>query len=316
MRTITSLLPLLLLLPFTSFAQYTSIPDVNFETQLVFFNYDSEGTVDGQILTSDAAAVTTLGFQNQGIVDLTGISAFINLTNIDLSYNTGLTSVDLTGLNLLSTINFTGCSSLTTITLPNSASVTSIIAEQAGLTSLDVSNNTGLTTVNVFDNNLQSLDFSANTALVSVNCKTNALIFLDMRNGNNANVNVFDSDFNPNLDCLFVDDASAAYLSSWIIAGNTTAVNSEAECEALSVDGVDEKSFTMFANANLNAIKVSVQVEEVRLQLFDVSGKQLLVENLGYGENLVDSSFLASGLYFAKVSVDDRVFTKKLLIIN
>jgi len=37
-----------------SFAQYTAIPDPNFEQWLLDNGIDSEATLDGQILTSDA----------------------------------------------------------------------------------------------------------------------------------------------------------------------------------------------------------------------------------------------------------------------
>jgi len=48
--------------PFVAKAQITLIPDQNFENYLVHWGYDSDGLINGQILTSDALTVTELDF--------------------------------------------------------------------------------------------------------------------------------------------------------------------------------------------------------------------------------------------------------------
>ena len=116
---------------------YTTIPDVNFEQRLIDIGIDSEGgPTDGQILTADAEAQTSLlSLSSFSISDLTGIEAFINITHLDCSFNQ-LTSLDvslntaLTGLNCYSN----------------------------QLTSLDVSQNTALINLRCNSNQLISLD--------------------------------------------------------------------------------------------------------------------------------------------------------------
>ena len=57
-------------------AQYTSIPDTEFEQLLITQSIDSEGTLDGQVLTSDVATVTSLDISYTSISDITGIQDF------------------------------------------------------------------------------------------------------------------------------------------------------------------------------------------------------------------------------------------------
>src|SRR5690554_7889623 len=76
----------------SSFAQITYIPDSLFEQALINLGIDSDGTVNGQVLTSDIETVLTLDISNAGITDLTGIQDFAALENLDVSsfYGTSL----------------------------------------------------------------------------------------------------------------------------------------------------------------------------------------------------------------------------------
>ena len=50
-------------------AQYTAIPDVYFEQHLIDLNIDTEGIIDGQVLTIDINSITLLtmnGIDNSG----------------------------------------------------------------------------------------------------------------------------------------------------------------------------------------------------------------------------------------------------------
>ena len=63
---------------------YLSIPDIQFETKLIEQGIDSDGTINQQMLKSDAEAVSILDLNlsnNFGkISDLTGIEGFVNIT--------------------------------------------------------------------------------------------------------------------------------------------------------------------------------------------------------------------------------------------
>ena len=101
---------LLLLIPFSSFSQYTSIPDANFELALLNYGYDF--VIDGFVETSAIDTVTDLTINNNDISDLTGIESFIalqslfcydnNLSTLNLVNNTQLFEVTCSNNNLTS----------------------------------------------------------------------------------------------------------------------------------------------------------------------------------------------------------------------
>jgi hypothetical protein len=96
-------------------AQYTAIPDASFEHYLVQQNIDSDGTVDGRVLTQDIDTIKVLTIVDSVpptlvIQDLTGIEAFAALEQlvirqhhihtVDLSQNTALEEIDLDTLQV------------------------------------------------------------------------------------------------------------------------------------------------------------------------------------------------------------------------
>jgi len=103
---------LLSVFPFTSFAQYTSIPDANFELALLNMGYDF--VIDGFVETSAIDTVSELYINNKDISDLTGIQDFTalkslfcydnNLSTLNLSNNIQLFEVTCSG-NLLTSID-------------------------------------------------------------------------------------------------------------------------------------------------------------------------------------------------------------------
>lgn len=75
---------------FTNLAQTTAIPDANFEQALIDLNIDSDGIVNGQVLTADISSVVELDFENISfggtITNLTGIESFSALEILDFHY--------------------------------------------------------------------------------------------------------------------------------------------------------------------------------------------------------------------------------------
>ena len=74
----------------TTLAQTTAIPDQNFEQALIDLNIDSDGVINGQVLTSDIDDLIELDFENvpinDDITDLTGIEDFAALEILDFHY--------------------------------------------------------------------------------------------------------------------------------------------------------------------------------------------------------------------------------------
>ena len=88
---------------FTSYSQIVEIPDNDFEQTLIDLKIDSDNTVNGYLLKSDAQLVTFLDVSNKNIKDLTGIEEFTSLSyfecrdnplsNIDFSHNISITNL-------------------------------------------------------------------------------------------------------------------------------------------------------------------------------------------------------------------------------
>jgi hypothetical protein len=305
-----------------AYAQYTAIPDANFEQRLIDDGIDSNPIPDFQILTSEAVAVTGgLNLAGDGvslgIQDLTGIDAFINITGLDVSYNINLsTGMDLTSNTLLTSIDGTECTILTSVNVTGLTNLTEIIFAKAGLTSLDVTTNVALETLNARKCFLTSLDLSQNSALTSVYVKNNFLTFLDMRNGNNANVTFFDAGFNSMLDCVLIDDISTPGLSTWIIDGNSCFCEVPATCLTISIDETElnTSGFSMYPNPANNTLYITTKTNNAVVNIYNITGKVILTKNLLQGENLINVSRLASGIYLARFESDNKIDTKKLII--
>src|SRR5690606_20762820 len=99
--------------------QITLIPDSNFEQALINLNIDSDGTINGQVLTSDIESVTELVLlYNYSIADMAGIQDFISLEILNLNHNFDLTSLDVSN-NLALRILDVSQNSLTELNLSN-----------------------------------------------------------------------------------------------------------------------------------------------------------------------------------------------------
>ena len=299
--------------PGTPPAGYTCIPDANFEQALIDFGYDTEMTLDGQILTVDASTRPSLSIINKNVLDFTGLEAFVSITLLDVSYNIGLTTLNTSSNTLLQSINTQGCSLLSTLDLSNNTVLTDINIVQCNFSDLNLAANTALEALDIRFNLFTSLDLSGFSSFTSLNGKNNSFTFLDMRNGNNANVTLFDVDFNTDLTCVFVDDASAPYLSTWIIDANSTFVNDEAECNTLDIDTFAEVFFSMYPNPVRDNLYVSAISNDTLFEIYDMTGKLVISETLVIGKNKIDVSNLSNGIYFSKALVGEKSISKKFV---
>ncbi|GAG57221.1 unnamed protein product, partial [marine sediment metagenome] len=98
---------------------FVRIPDTDFLNALIEKGVDIDG--DSLISYAEAASIVTLDVSNNGISDLTGIRAFINLDTLICS-NNSLSSLDLAKNRILKYLDCSGC----------------------GLQNLDISNNKAL----------------------------------------------------------------------------------------------------------------------------------------------------------------------------
>ncbi|GEQ87155.1 hypothetical protein ULMS_26630 [Patiriisocius marinistellae] len=146
-------------------AQTTTIPDPFFEQALINLGIDSDGIINGQVLTSDVNTVVELDLSQQGAEDITGIEDFTSLEILNVN------NKDLTAINL--TNNF----QLRELYISNTG------GENLLITSLDLSNNVNLEEVYSEDLFfLEELNLkNGNNTILTINftCCDDGLIFLD-----------------------------------------------------------------------------------------------------------------------------------------
>ena len=187
------------------------IPDANFKAHLIspWSGVNTNG--DSEIQVSEATAYTyniNVGMSN--ISDLTGIEAFVNLTefscygnqltNIDLSQNTALTDLNCEDNQLISLdlsqnsaldILYCDNNQLTSLNLNGAVSLGAVRANYNQLTSLDLSTNINLEVLELTGNHLASLDVSQNPVLNRLDCEG--------QNWPNSQLTSLDLSQNPNL---------------------------------------------------------------------------------------------------------------------
>jgi len=180
--------------------QNVYIPDTNFKALLIspWIGINTNG--DSEIQVSEAISYTfNLNVGMSNISDLTGIEAFVNLTefscygnqltNIDLTQNTALTYLNcndnqLTNLDLSQNNNldilYCENNQLTSLNLNGATSLGAVWANFNQLIYLDLSTNFSLEVLEIGMSQLTSLDLSQNPNLVYLVCWGNQLTNLDL----------------------------------------------------------------------------------------------------------------------------------------
>ena len=231
----TKLLLLLLLANFSIYAQYTAIPDVNFEKKLIAIGIDD--IADGQVLTSKIATVTSLNLYTSSITDLTGIQDFVALEKLDCSQNK-LTNLDLTkNLNL----TFLDCynNSLSFLDLTSNTLLLYLDCSYNNLSVLDVSKNINLLELNVRQRTFSNLDITKNTVLKKLQCSYSNLSSLDVSK-------------NTALEFLDCDDNK---LSALDVKANTLLINLDCSNNQLTMLDVSYNPSLVTLNCSLNQLK-------------------------------------------------------------
>ncbi|MDX2443488.1 MAG: hypothetical protein QNK30_06775 [Bacteroidales bacterium] len=118
---------------------YTCIPDKIFEQSLINLGIDTDGTINGHVLTSDVSGITELAVSGKKINDLTGIEGFTSLRELRCDGNQ-LTSLDLKNNTYLEVL-YCMENSITSLDFSNNTSLNFLFCSQNVITSLDFSNN-------------------------------------------------------------------------------------------------------------------------------------------------------------------------------
>lgn len=244
-------------------AQTTAIPDPNFEQALINIGIDSDGIINGQVLTSDIDTVTTLTIRYKNITNLTGIEDFALLEELDLTGNhlSALNTAQnahlktlLCNANPLVHLDFSSnvllenlevhCRFLQTLDLRSNINLEELhVSGNSQLNSLDLSNNLNLKRLDARGAFFHTLDVSNNLQLEYIDVFGANLSELDVSNnvvlkelvlGNmgglvNQEISALDLSNNTNLEVLYAQNLfDLEYLN--LKNGNNTILNVELTC--------------------------------------------------------------------------------------
>ncbi|MDY8138019.1 T9SS type A sorting domain-containing protein [Aquimarina sp. 2201CG5-10] len=290
-------------------AQYTAVPDANFEAALTA--YDDIAN-DGQVPFANISLVTILDVSNQNISDLTGIEDFQALQSLNCSDNS-LTSLDLSSNTDLTFVNAKG-NSLTFFDGTNLSNLLELVLFENNLTTLDLSDMLALEEIDIYSNQITSLDFTQNTVIKKLFIDTNNLRSIDLRNGNNTNITDIDLSNNPNLTCVLVDDVDYSNVN-W----NTSNVNTFFSAQYCEYTAIPDAAFEAYVETLITddisgdgqvpteLIEVVTSIQFSTINIADLTG----IEDFTGLEDLN-----ISGGTFTTIDLTNNTLLENLLVTN
>lgn len=302
-------------------AQITLIPDSAFEAHLVSTGVDTDGTINGQVLTADVEDETDLTLFMH-ISDLTGIQDFTSLENL------GIDVLPITQLDLSQNIQLellrVDVTLLKSLDLSNNVNLKGFIFDgghctgcsyQSPITAIDLSQNLLLEDVSFYGSVISNIDLSNNPELKTVRMSNNAeLESVNLKNGNNTNINFLRIQNNTSLNCVQVDDPTAVIAGvnppydNWIIENNP--IISE-DC-FLGLEHNLASQISLFPNPVANNLRVDItgglQIEKI--ELFDLQGRMVMSS---INIELIDLSNLENGVYIIYITTDLGTLSQKVI---
>lgn len=279
------------------YAQYTQIPDPAFEQALIYLEIDSEGVLDGQVLTSDIEDVEELDLRYavqtiNDIYNLIGLEDFISLKvlgiqSVDLYFN----ELDLSITPHLEEFYLTGgvdaTGPLSEINLTNNPNIKVIdLEDDWGVLSIDLRGG---------DMELDSL---------SISYSPGSFPWKPMPNRGH----------NTSKLCVKVTDPIAAtnktgVYTNWIDYNTVYYVTDDC---SLSVKDYDLASFKIYPNPSQYFFQVDASIGNTSLILYDISGKEVKIYK--QIQDVYDISNLSAGIYILKIKFETGdILTKKLV---
>ncbi len=293
-------------------AQSTYVPDNNFEQRLIDLGYDD--VLDDYVLTANISGVTNLDIQYQSISDATGLQDFASLTSFNCHNNT----IPVLNFHPNANLNFFICQNnpLTELDLSQHTSLFEFSCTNTDITSIDLSQNTNLRYLYCQGTPLTDLDLSNNPNLLEISARYSSFEFVDIRNGNNEqidNINFFN---NPSLPYIYVDDCEYSTLNWTNIDPTTIFVEMEGQtaCEPLSiVDYVRDSEITIYPNPvkDFLNLQTSQKIKIEIVEMLNVSGKKLMTYDTDFDK--LDLSGFSPGLYFLRVKTNYGFLNRKIL---
>jgi len=297
----------------------TYSPDPIFEQALINLDIDSDGIVNGQVLTSDVEDITELYIEGSSMTDITGIQDFTSLeklsitfsyiTELDVSQNLQLKELDCSS-NYLTSLNVSSNTLLEVLHIGNTGGDMGPWNE---IEEIDLSNNPNIHTLYAYD---------------IWNFKR-----INLKNGNNNPDMILDISFypwygageDPDYDpteilrtiCIEVDNSINDFpYSEWDIMKYHTAyiLTDDMVACSLSSESFVQNNIKIYPNPVTETLyfdlKSNISVEKVII--FDNLGRKVFEQN-NVSDNILVSD-LQKGNYILKIFSDKGVQTEKIIV--
>lgn len=296
-------------------AQFTAIPDPIFEQFLIDNGFDSDLTINGQVLTSDIELITFLEINETppiyAINDFTGIQDFTSLEGIRFNV-TNATFIDFGNLTNLIDIEGISNTNLEFIDISGCENLETFIMSSTNLNTIVLPLTTTLEVFSCTNGMLTNLDLSFYSALTSISVGDNQLQSLNVANGNNTNVTFFSSTGNSDLTCIIVDDVTYSEVNWTFIDPTTTFVASQEECDELSVDQFNLFDFSVYPNPTTDFFYLETDTQIYKIDVFNLNGK--IVKSFNSNQNIYPVNELSKGIYIINIMSSLGKSTQKLII--
>ena len=176
---------------------------------------------------------------------------------------------------------------------------------------MNVSQNLNLAQLFCDFNYIASLDISNNKILTEFNCKYNDLNTLNVKNGNNKNMTVFESNNNGNLKEICTDDAKFAsinfpYKDEW-------ATYLDGDCRSLSPSKINSKnSPIIFPNPSNGTFTIQNTDKIEDIFITNMLGQKI---EFDYSEsnNYTNVSLKEKGLFLLEFRTGNKLHQTKII---
>ena len=282
--------------------------DLNASTSLL-----SLSCINNSITAIDVTNCSILNaiyFENNDLMSL-DLSNKGNLEQVIATNNSNLSSINLTDSNYLRVLK-ANSTSISSLDLSAKTNLQYLEISGSNLTSLTIGAAMNLYNINVSNNQLTVLDLSncgqpATALPVVINCDDNLLTDLNLKNGDNLEIDTF-SALNNNLSCITVDDATYS-TSNW--TNIDPGVSFSANC-ALGLKEFDKESILLYPNPSNSGVNVHL-TDDATYALSNMFGQEIKNGVFITGENVLNIQNLSNGLYFLNIDSNEGHATKKII---
>lgn len=287
-------------------AQTIAIPDTAFEQFLIDEGIDSDGELNGQILTADALSVTNLfitgGGIGESISDLTGLEYFTNIEELFVDFVPF--TVSLSGMISLKKLELYYCD-LTSLNLEQN-----VLLEELYVANL-------WDGPEQYENQLALIDLSNNPKVRTVDAFLNPYLqIIRLNNGNNVNIPDMNIMFSAYDVCVQVDDAEAAnqgsgVYQSWQIDSGSYQFSDNC---TLATPSFDFSELNIYPNParELVFLDYDYQLYSVdSITIYDMSGQMIKTPEVN--NDVIVVSDLSAGVYLLKIHTSKGVAVRRVV---